>query len=116
MPRTDVPAAPTGAETIRVLLADDHALMRRALRQLLESQDGFDVVAEAGDLASLVDHVDRHRPRVLLLDLGMLDGSSSDLIRQLRERAPETRIVIVTRRRIRCSPNARSQQARAASS
>jgi two-component system response regulator NreC len=95
-PTTDVAAAASDAETIRVVLADDHALMRRALRLLLESQDGVEVIAEAGNLASLAGHVDRHRPHVLLLDLGMLDGSSSDLIRQLRERAPETRIVIVT--------------------
>lgn len=95
-PTPDVPAAATDAETIRVVLADDHALMRRALRLLLESEDGVEVIAESGDLSSLVGHVDGHRPHVLLLDLGMLDGSSSDLIRQLREHAPATRIVIVT--------------------
>jgi two-component system, NarL family, response regulator NreC len=92
----DLPAATADAVTTRVVVADDHALMRRALRLLLEGEDGVEVTAEAGDLASLARHVDGHRPDVLVLDLGMLDGSTSDLIRQLRERAPQTQIVIVT--------------------
>jgi two-component system, NarL family, response regulator NreC len=83
-------------QTIRVVLADDHALMRRTLRLLLEAEEGVEVIAEASDLVSLVRHVDAHQPHVLVLDLGMPDGSSSEAIRQLRERLPEMQIVIVT--------------------
>ena len=83
-------------QTIRVVLADDHALMRRTLRLLLDGEQDLEVVAEAGDLNLLVRHVDAHQPHVLVLDLGMPEGSSSEAIRQLRERLPEMQIVIVT--------------------
>jgi two-component system response regulator NreC len=103
MPHLHLAPAPAGSaiptaveQTIRVVLADDHALMRRTLRLLLEGEPDVDVIAEAGDLASLVRQVDGHQPQVLVLDLGMPDGSSSEAIRQLRERVPEMQIVIVT--------------------
>jgi two-component system response regulator NreC len=83
-------------DAIRVVLADDHALMRRTLRGLLEAEQGVEVIAEASNLGVLLRHVDAHQPHVLVLDLGMPDGSSSEAIRQLRERLPEMQIVIVT--------------------
>lgn len=95
-PQPQDAAAATGPQTIRVVLADDHALMRRTLRLLLEGEQDVEVIAEAADLASLVRHVDAHQPHVLVLDLGMPDGSSNEAIRQLRERLPEMQIVIVT--------------------
>jgi two-component system response regulator NreC len=84
------------ASTIRVLLADDHALMLRTLRLLLDQEEGIEVVAEATDLASVLSRVAEHRPRAVALDLGITDGSTTEAIRQLRERAPQTQIVIVT--------------------
>jgi two-component system response regulator NreC len=54
------------------------------------------VIAEADDLASVVRHVHGHRPHVLVLDLGMSGGSGMEAVRQLRERSPETQIVVVT--------------------
>jgi two-component system response regulator NreC len=83
---------------IRVVLADDHALMRRSLRLLLDCEKGIDVIAEAADLASAVRDVHANKPHVLVLDLGMsnADGSSIDAIGQLRKRAPETQIVVLT--------------------
>jgi two-component system, NarL family, response regulator NreC len=89
-------SAPAAEQSIRVVLADDHAPMRRTLRLLLESEDDVEVIAEASDPASLVRHVDARQPHVLVLDLGMPDGSSSEAIGQLRERLPEMQIVIVT--------------------
>ncbi|HXP37686.1 MAG TPA: response regulator transcription factor, partial [Solirubrobacteraceae bacterium] len=87
-----------GAEpgVIRVLLADDHALMRRTLRLLLDEEQDIEVVAEADDLASVVQHVVADRPRAVVLDLSITDGSTSEAIRRLRARAPQTQIVIVT--------------------
>jgi two-component system response regulator NreC len=81
---------------IRVLLADDHALMRRSLRLLLDGEEGMEVVAEANDLAAVARHVHAHEPQVLVLDLGMPDGSSIEAISRLRERAPDTQIVVMT--------------------
>jgi DNA-binding NarL/FixJ family response regulator len=122
MPHLRLAPAPAGtvaptavAQTIRVVLADDHALMRRTLHLLLEGDPAVDVIAEAGDVASLVRQVDRHQPRVLVLDLGMPDGSSSEAIRQLRERAPEMQIVIVTMEENPVSLSALWRQVRSAS-
>jgi two-component system response regulator NreC len=92
------PTAPLASATlpIRVVLADSHALMRRSLRLLLDGEQDVEMVGEAGDLASVVRHVEGDRPQVLLLDLSMPGGSSVEAIGQLRERAPETQIVALT--------------------
>lgn len=81
---------------IRVALADDHSVVRRGLRQLLESSGGFTVVAQAADVPSTVEVVRRSRPDVLILDLNMPGGSSLDAVPQLRQDSPNTRIVVVT--------------------
>jgi len=82
--------------SIRVILADDHAQMRRSLRMLLDGEEDLEVVAEADDLASVVRHVRLRRPPVLVLGLGGPDGSVGEATRQLRARAPATQIVVVT--------------------
>ncbi|HYM54277.1 MAG TPA: response regulator transcription factor [Solirubrobacteraceae bacterium] len=81
---------------IRVVLADDHELMRRGLRQLLDGEQDVEVIAEADDLESVVRHVQGQAPHVLVLDLGMPGGSSVEAIGQLRERTPETQIVVLS--------------------
>ncbi len=86
----------TGTLAIRVVLADDHALMRRGMRSLLDGERDMEVIAEAGDLASAARYVSIHRPAVLVLDLNLPGGSSLDTIGQLREQAPETEIVVMT--------------------
>jgi two-component system, NarL family, response regulator NreC len=84
------------ARPIRVVVADDHAMMRRTLRLLLESEDDLEVIAEAGDLETVMRHVREHRPHVLALDLGMPDGSSIEAIRRLRDEVPGMEIVVLT--------------------
>jgi two-component system response regulator NreC len=84
------------ARPIRVVLADDHAMMRRSLRLLLEGEADLEVIAEAGDLETVMRHVREHRPRVLALDLGMPNGSSIDAIRRLRQEVPGMEIVVLT--------------------
>jgi DNA-binding NarL/FixJ family response regulator len=87
---------PTAArEAIRVLLADDHTLMRRSLRMLLDDEKNIEVVAEVSELPRVLPEVRRHRPQVLVLDLGMLGGSSRELIARMRELAPRTEIVVI---------------------
>jgi two-component system response regulator NreC len=88
---TVAPSVPIG-----VVLADDHALMRRSLRLLLDDEDGVEVIAEAEDLSAVTRHVQGHDPQVLVLDLNMPGGSSLEAISRLRERAPETQIVVMT--------------------
>jgi DNA-binding NarL/FixJ family response regulator len=78
-----------------VVLATRHPLMRASLRRLLDGSDGIVVAAEAADLALTAEHVAGHRPDVLVVDLHMSDGSSLEAIGELRERSPETRIVVL---------------------
>jgi two-component system response regulator NreC len=84
------------APRVTVVIADDHELMRRSLRRLLEQTAGIDVIAEAGDLALTAQHVVAHRPDVLVLDLHMPDGSSLELVDGLAGRMPQTRVVVVS--------------------
>lgn len=81
---------------IRVVLADDHPLMCRGMRRLLDSQEDVEVIAQAGDQASAIRTVWERHPRVLVLDLRLPGGSSIETIVQLREQAPGTRIVVMT--------------------
>lgn len=89
-------SGPAPERSIRVVLADDHALMRRSLRLLLDREEGVEVIAEAGDLKTVMRHVHGHLPHVLVLDLSMPDGSSIETIRRLREEVPSTEIVVLT--------------------
>lgn len=89
-------AQPSAPPAIRVVLADDHDLMRRSLRLLLDHEDDLEVIAEADDLSLVVSHVRGHRPHVLVLDLNLSGTSSVEAISGLREGAPETQVVVVT--------------------
>lgn len=81
---------------IKVLLADDHAVMRAGLRLLIDGQADMTVIGEAGDGLQAIDQAVALQPDVILLDLTMprLDGLSS--LKQIRERAPHTRVLILT--------------------
>lgn len=83
-------------EQIRIVIADDHPVVRRGLRQLLEDEQGFEVVAEAGDLESARRYVRGHRPQVLVLDLNMPGGSSLDSIEEILAESPGLAIVVLT--------------------
>jgi two-component system, NarL family, response regulator LiaR len=81
---------------IRVLIADDHAVVRQGLRTFLDLQADIDVVGEASDGAEAVLAAAEHRPDVILLDLVMpeLDGVAA--LRRLREVAPASRVIVLT--------------------
>ena len=82
--------------SLTVVIADDHRVVRTGLRLLLETDAGFEVLAEADDVASARHYVRAHRPQVLVLDLNMPGGSSLAAIPALREEVPETQIVVLT--------------------
>jgi two-component system, NarL family, response regulator NreC len=81
---------------LRIVIADDHSVVRRGLRQLLENEAGLEVVAEADDIDSARRYTRGHKPDVLVLDLNMPGGSTLDAIPIIREESPDTRIVILT--------------------
>jgi two-component system, NarL family, response regulator NreC len=84
------------AETLRIVIADDHSVVRRGLRQLLEGEAGLEVVAEAEDIDSARRYTRGHKPHVLVLDLNMPGGSTLEAIPGIREESPDTKIVILT--------------------
>jgi two-component system, NarL family, response regulator NreC len=92
--RTDESPAP--ADSISIVLADDHEVVRNGLRMVLEAEDGLEVIAEAGDLETARRYVRAHRPRVLVLDVNLPEGSSLPAIPELREQSPETAVVVLT--------------------
>jgi two-component system response regulator NreC len=79
-----------------IVLADDHTVVRNALRLLLDAEPGFEVVAEAGDVDAALRYVRGHKPTVLILDLNMPGRSSLDAVPDLRAASPETEIVVLT--------------------
>jgi two-component system, NarL family, response regulator NreC len=88
-------AAPTASGTT-IVIADDHRVVRAGLRMLLEAEDDFDVVDEAGDIPTAMRKVLAYRPRVLVLDLNMPGEPSLPAIGRIRETSPETNIVVLT--------------------
>jgi two-component system response regulator NreC len=81
---------------ITLVLADDHTILRSGLRMLLEAEEDFEVVAEAGDVLSALQAVRGRRPDVLVLDLNMPGGSSIEAIRRLALMSPSTSVVVLT--------------------
>ena len=81
---------------VRIVLADDHAMVRRSVRLLLDGERDIKVVAEALDLGAVVRDVESHQPQVLVLDIRMQNGSSIEAIRGLRASEPGTEIVVLT--------------------
>lgn len=86
------------AERIRIVIADDHTVVRSGLRLLLDGESDLEVVAEAGDVEGARRHVRGHHPQVLVLDLNMPGGSGLEAIPLIREESPETQIVVLTMR------------------
>jgi two-component system, NarL family, response regulator LiaR len=82
--------------SIRVAIADDHAVVRQGLRTFLELQDDVEVVGEAADGAEAVELVARTEPDVVLLDLVMPRLDGIEAIKQIRARCPATRILVLT--------------------
>jgi two-component system response regulator NreC len=83
-------------DAIRIVLADDHAVVRAGLRLLLDGEPDFEVVAEAGDVDAAARYVRGHHPDVLVLDLNMPGGSSLEAIPAIRAESPATQIVVLT--------------------
>src|ERR1700710_510343 len=88
--------ASSQAAPIRIVLADDHQVVRRGLELLLEAEEGFEVVASVGDVDAAIRTARGYKPDVLVLDLNMPGGSSLDAIPKILEASPGTKITVLT--------------------
>jgi two-component system response regulator NreC len=82
---------------IRIVLADDHSVVRSALRLLLDAEEDFEVVAEAGDVDSTLRYVRGHKPDMLILDFDIPGGSALDLVPELHDACPQAGTVVLAR-------------------
>jgi two-component system response regulator NreC len=82
--------------SISIILADDHPVVRRGVRALLQTEPGLSIIAEADDGLDAVRLVERWKPDVLILDLMMPGLSGLEVIRLVRQRSPQTRIVVLS--------------------
>ena len=81
---------------VRILLADDHNVMRRGLRMLLENQPGFSVVAEAADGLAAVEQAIATKPDVAVLDIAMPRLAGTDAAARIVEQVPSTAVIILS--------------------
>jgi DNA-binding NarL/FixJ family response regulator len=81
---------------IRILLADDHTIIRSGLRLLLDQQPDFKVVAEASDGREAVEMVSIHHPEVAVLDIGMPQLNGIEATQQIAAKEPNTKVVILS--------------------
>jgi two-component system, NarL family, response regulator NreC len=88
--------APAGPQQLRIIVAEDHRVVRRGLQLVLDCEPDLSVVAQAGTVAEARALVREHAPHVLVLDLSMPGGSSLEAIPALRSEAPNTQIVVLT--------------------
>jgi two-component system, NarL family, response regulator NreC len=82
--------------TIRLLLVDDHAVVRSGLRMLLENERDVEIVGEAASASEAMESAMRLKPTVILMDIGLPDLSGIDATREIKKRSPEVSIVALT--------------------
>ena len=81
---------------IKVMLVDDHEVVRQGLRALLEASGGMTVVAEAGTVSEAIERASTTLPDVVVMDVQLSDGSGVEATREIRARRPETRVIMLT--------------------
>ncbi len=89
---TRAPVAPT----LRILVVDDHEVVRQGIVSLLERHEGFQVVAQAATAAEAIAQAGTHRPDVVVMDIRLPDGSGVEATREIRAQHPDTRVVMLT--------------------
>jgi DNA-binding NarL/FixJ family response regulator len=82
--------------TIRVFLLDDHEIVRRGVRELLEAEDDIEVVGEAGTAEQALNRIPPTRPEVALLDVRIPDGNGVEVCREIRSRHADVRCIMLT--------------------
>jgi two-component system, NarL family, response regulator LiaR len=81
---------------IKILIADDHPLLRHGIRQLLEDEPDFQVVAEAGDGEEALDLADKFQPDVVIMDIGMPKRNGLEATKRIKTKHPATAVLVLT--------------------
>ena len=89
-------AESTPARTLRLLVVDDHEVVRQGLVALLDRRPGFQVVAQAGSVHESIAQARLHRPDIVVMDVRLPDGSGVEACREIRAELPETRVIMLT--------------------
>lgn len=84
------------AEVVRVMIVDDHEIVRQGLRAVLEATDGMEVIAEASSVAGAIEQAKLSRPDVVVMDVRLSDGSGVVATREIRATRPETKVIMLT--------------------
>ena len=82
--------------TLRLLVVDDHEVVRQGLVALLDRRPGFQVVAQAGTVEEAIAQARVHRPDIVVMDVRLPDGSGVEACREIRAELPETRVIMLT--------------------
>jgi two-component system, NarL family, response regulator DevR len=83
-------------QPLRLLVVDDHEVVRQGLVSLLSRRAGFEVVAQAGSVAEAIAQAARHQPDLVIMDVRLPDGSGIEACREIRAARAETRVVMLT--------------------
>ncbi len=83
-------------KALRIMLVDDHEVVRQGLRALLEAEDDLEVIAEAGDGSQAIDTARIHEPDVVVMDVRMPDMNGVEACRGIRDMRPETQVIMLT--------------------
>ena len=81
---------------MKVVLVDDHEVVRQGLKTLIDSQDDLDVVGEAGDVDNAIRQVGYHSPDVVVMDVRLPDGTGVEACREIRSRWPDVKVLMLT--------------------
>ena len=87
---------PADERPLRLLVVDDHEVVRQGLVALLDRRSGFEVVAQAGTVSEAIAEAARFEPDVVVMDVRLPDGSGIEACREIRAARPETRVVMLT--------------------
>lgn len=93
---TDAPNRRDPLRPLRLLVVDDHEVVRQGLVALLDRREGFQVVAEAGTVTEAIEAANRYEPDLVVMDVRLPDGSGIEACREIRAEHPRTRVVMLT--------------------